>query len=59
MIFKQIKPSTVALLLGGLFLLLVGMYTENGGFQFAGFLLLLVSAILALNEVSNNRKGTD
>lgn len=55
MILKKIKSSTVALLVGGLLLLLVGTYTENGGFQFAGALLLFVSVIIALRQAGSRR----
>ncbi len=54
---KQIKPGTMALLVGGLFMLLVGTYTGNGGFQFAGVLLLLVSTITALHQASSRQSA--
>lgn len=50
---KQIKSTTLALFLAGLFLLGAGIYTSNGGFQLAGGILLMVAAILALNQASN------
>lgn len=50
---KQIKSSTFALLVAGLFVLLVGTYTENGGFQLAGGILMSIAAILALNQANN------
>lgn len=49
---EPIKSRAVALLLCGLLFLLVGTYTDNGGFQLAGVLLLLVTAIRALSQAS-------
>ena len=50
--FRLIKSNTIALLLGGVLLFAVGTYTENGGFQLAGGIMLLVAAILAFNQAS-------
>ena len=50
MSLKSIQSSTVAMLLGGVFLVAVGTYTDNGGFHFAGGILLLVALIVALNQ---------
>ncbi|WP_154659581.1 hypothetical protein [Arenimonas composti] len=47
---KQITPSTFALLVAGLLVLVVGTYTANGGFQLAGGLILLVGVILAFSQ---------
>jgi len=55
---KQIKTSTVSLFVCGLFMLLVGMYTENGGFQLAGAMLAVICLILALSQATG-RNGTD
>lgn len=51
--FKSIKSSTVALLHVGVLVLAVGTHTENGGFQLAGGIMLLVAAILAFNQASD------
>lgn len=53
---KQIRPDSIALLVAGLFVLATGAYTENGGFQFAGLILLLVGGLLAFNQA---RQGDD
>ena len=50
---KQIKSTTLALFVAGLLVLVAGTYTSNGGFQLAGGLVLLVAAILALNQARN------
>lgn len=47
---KQIRSNAIGLFAGGLVLFAVGAYTGNGGFQFAGGIMLVVSAILALNQ---------
>ena len=52
---KQITSSTLALLIAAAFVLLVGTYTDNGGFQLAGALLLVVALILAFNQA--RRRG--
>lgn len=46
----QIKSTTIALFVSGLFVLLVGRYTANGGFQLAGGIVLLVAAVRAFNQ---------
>ena len=55
---KQIKSSTVSLLLCALFILLVGTYTENGGFQLAGVMLAVICLIRALSQATS-KSGTD
>jgi hypothetical protein len=50
---KQIKSSTIALLVAGVLILAVGTYTTNGGFQLAGGLVLLVAIILAISQASS------
>lgn len=50
---QQITSSTVALLLAALLVLLTGIYTDNGGFQLAGALLLLVAVLLAFKQGTN------
>ena len=54
---KQIKSSTIALLVAGVLILAVGTYTTNGGFQLAGGLVLLAAIILAISQASS-RVGT-
>lgn len=49
---RQVRSGTFALFVAGVLVLLAGTYTENGGFQLAGGLFLLVSAILAFNQAS-------
>lgn len=55
---KQIKPSTVSLLVCGLLMILVGTYTDNGGFQLAGAMLALICVILALSQ-AGGKNGTN
>jgi hypothetical protein len=55
---KQIKTSTVSLFVCGLLMLLVGTYTENGGFQLAGAMLAVICLILAVSQAAG-RNGTD
>jgi hypothetical protein len=47
---SQIKPTAIALLLAALFIIMVGTYTDNGGFQLAGFIMLFVAFITAFNQ---------
>lgn len=55
---RQISSSAIALLLAAAFLIAVGTYTANGGFQLAGALVLVVGGILAFNQ-ARGRSGTD
>jgi len=55
---KQIKSSTLTLLVCGLLMLLVGTYTENGGFQLAGAMLVVICLILALSQATG-KNGSD
>jgi hypothetical protein len=50
---KQIKSSTIALLVSGVLILVVGTYTTNGGFELAGGLVILVAIILAIIQASS------
>lgn len=50
MSFKNIKLTTYTLFLAGLAMLLSGTYTENGGFQLAGGMLMFIASILALGQ---------
>ena len=47
---SQIKPTTISLLLAALVMVVVGTYTDNGGFQLAGVILLVVVLITAFNQ---------
>ncbi len=55
---KQIKSSTYTLLICGFFILVVGTYTENGGFQLAGAMLAVICLILALSQATG-KNGSD
>jgi succinate-acetate transporter protein len=54
---SNIRSTTVALFLATFLLLLVGTYTENAGFQWAGVLLGLVTAITAVNQARSPDDG--
>lgn len=54
---SNIRAMTVALLLATFLLLLVGTYTENAGFQWAGILLGVVTAITAINQARSPDDG--
>ncbi|WP_162374178.1 hypothetical protein [Pseudoxanthomonas sangjuensis] len=47
---KQIRSSTVALLVAALLFLAVGTYTDNGGFRLAGELILAVGLLVAFSQ---------
>ena len=53
---SQIKPTTIALLLAALVMVVVGTYTDNGGFQLAGFILLFVAFVTAFNQAHGQGK---
>ena len=55
---KEITSSTVALLVAGVLVLVVGSFTANGGFQLAGGLILLAGVVRAL-EQSRRRSDRD
>ena len=55
---NKIKPSTVSLVLAGLVILSVGTYTENGGFQLAGVILLVVMLITGFNQ-ARDKEGSE
>jgi len=55
---REISSSAIALLLAAAFLIAVGTYTGNGGFQLAGALVLVVGGLLAFNQ-ARGRSGTD
>lgn len=50
---KQIKSGTIALLVAGVLVFVVGTYTANGGFRLAGGLILVVAVILAISQASS------
>jgi len=52
--FSRIRPSTIALALSAGVMLLVGTYTENGGFQLAGVLLAVVAAVVAFSQARSS-----
>jgi hypothetical protein len=54
---SNIRATTVALFIATFLLLLVGTYTENAGFQWAGVLLGVVSVITAVNQARSPRDG--
>ena len=54
--FRQITPATISLLMAALVMLAVGTYTDNGGFQLAGVILLVVVLIAAFNQVRGRGK---
>jgi hypothetical protein len=47
---SRIRSTTVALAIVACFLLLVGTYTENAGFQYSGIILGVVAAITGFNQ---------
>jgi len=49
---RRVTRGTFALLVAGLVVLATGVYTDNGGFQLAGALFLLVGLIAAINQAS-------
>ena len=53
----RVNPRTIALLVTGLFILATGAYTDNGGFQLAGALVLLVGVLLGLNQAAGRDDG--
>lgn len=54
---RGISASTIALLVSGLVVLGTGTYTDNGGFQLAGAILLVVGVLLALRQATSRRDG--
>ena len=55
---KNIKSTSYALLVAGLVILLTGTYTDNGGFQLAGGMLIFITLIIALGQ-AGSKKSTD
>ena len=56
MSLKKITPGTIALFVAALLILAVGTYTDNGGFQLAGGLVLVGAISLALSQ-AKKRSG--
>ena len=54
---KQITSSTISLIVAAILLLVVGTYTDNGGFQLAGG-LLTITLITAFNQ-ARQRDSSD
>lgn len=55
----RVPAAAVSLLLGAGFLYLVGRYTDNAGFRFAGLILAAVAIISALARAGTRRGGGD
>ena len=55
---KQITSSTISLIVAAILLLVVGTYTDNGGFQLAGAILLTIPIITAFNQ-ARKRDSSD
>lgn len=55
---KRISPGTIALLVAALFVLITGIYTDNGGFQLAGGLLLVVGLVSAFNQARDRGRSS-
>ena len=51
---KRIKSSTIAVMVAALLILLTGTYTDNGGFQLAGILVLVGGLVMAFTEASKH-----
>jgi uncharacterized membrane protein YiaA len=56
---NRITATTVTMFLTAGFLFLVGTYTENSGFQFAGFIFAVVALITALNQATSTSNSGD
>lgn len=56
---SRIRQSTVALIIAALVMVLVGKYTENSGFEWAGYILGFVAAINSLIQASSSDKDKD
>jgi len=54
---KNIKSTTYALFVAGLVMLLTGTYTDNGGFQLAGGMLIFITLILALGQAGGKNSA--
>ncbi len=54
---KSIWSSNHALLVAGLFMLLTGTYTDNGGFQLAGGILIFVTLVIVVGRANGKKSG--
>jgi hypothetical protein len=54
---KNVKSNSYALLVASVVILLTGTYTDNGGFQLAGGIILLVGLLLALGQATGRNAG--
>ena len=54
---NQIKPTTISLALAALVMLSVGTYTENGGFQLAGVILMAVVLITGFKQARDKDRS--
>ena len=54
---KHIKSTSYALLVAGLVMLLTGTYTDNGGFQVAGGMLIFITLIIALGQAGGKKSA--
>jgi hypothetical protein len=50
---SRIRPSTVALAVSAGVMALVGTYTGNAGFLWAGIIVGVVAAIMGLNQATS------
>ena len=50
---SRIRPGTVALAISAALIALVGTYTENSGFQWAGAIVGVVAAITGINQATS------
>lgn len=55
---SRIRSSTVALVVAAGVMFLVGKYTENAGFMYAGVILGVVVLITGFNQATS-RRGSD
>jgi len=55
---SRIRPATVALAVAAGVMALVGTYTDNSGFQWAGIILGVVAVITGINQL-NSRNVPD
>lgn len=51
---SRIRPATVALAVASALMLLVGTYTDNGGFQTAGVIVAVVATVVAFNQARSS-----
>lgn len=56
---SQIRQSTVALIVAALVMVLVGRYSENSGFEWAGYILGFVAVINGLIQANSSSRSSD